>query len=226
LKPVERIPCTGLTFDVLALYFDETSPATQTVNVTLSPSNTTDKVIWVSDNEDIAIVNKGHVTAKAIGNTTITATCGDITKTLYVYVTYISEDVEDDKGIIYQLPAVTTFDGTNYIDTNVAPLAEDKPFAVFIDWTDTNECDFTASKYVVMHCMNENAPYPGMIVQYAPSGLVSEFRQGSKSISSNSTGGLIDNADLERARIVFRRDATGTITVARCYNNNGQIHKD
>jgi hypothetical protein len=28
LKPVERIPCTGLTFEVLALYFDETSPAT------------------------------------------------------------------------------------------------------------------------------------------------------------------------------------------------------
>lgn len=226
LKPVERIPCTGLTFEVLALYFDETSPATQTVNIKLSPADTTDKVIWVSNNEDIVVVNKGHITAKAIGNTTITATCGDITKTLYVYVTYVPEEVEDDKGIIYQLPAVTTFNGNNYVDTDVAPLAEDKPFTVFIDWTDTNECDFTASKYVVMHCMNENAPYPGMILQYAPGGLVSEFRQGSASISSNSTGGLIDNADLERARIVFRRDATGTITVARCYNNNGQIYKD
>lgn len=134
--------------------------------------------------------------------------------------------MEDDKSIIYQLPAVTTFNGTNYIDTNVAPLAEDKPFTVFIDWTDTNECDFTASKYVVMHCMNENTPYPGMVLQYAPGGLVSEFRQGSASISSNSAGGLIDNADLERARIIYRRDATGTITVARCYNNNGQIYKD
>ena len=226
LKPVERIPCTGLTFEVLALYFDETSTATQTVNVKLSPTNTTDKVIWASNNEDIVVVNNGHITAKAIGNTTITATCGDITKTLYVYVTYVPEEVEDTKGIIYQLPAVTTFNGSNYIDTNVAPLAEDKPFTVFIDWTDTNECDFTASKYVVMHCMNENAPYPGMVLQYAPGGLVSEFRQGSASISSNSTGGLIDNADLERARIVYRRDATGTITVARCYNNNGQIYRD
>lgn len=226
LKPVERIPCTGLTFEVLALYFDETSQATQTVNVKLSPTNTTDKVIWASNNEDVVVVNNGHITAKAIGNTTITATCGDITKTLYVYVTYVPEEVEDTKGIIYQLPAVTTFNGSNYVDTNVAPLAEDKPFTVFIDWTDTNECDFTASKYVVMHCMNENAPYPGMILQYAPGGLVSEFRQGSASISSNSTGGLIDNADLERARIIYRRDATGTITVARCYNNNGQIYKD
>lgn len=45
LKPAERIPCTGFSFDVLALYFDETSANTQKVNVTLSPSNTTDKVI-------------------------------------------------------------------------------------------------------------------------------------------------------------------------------------
>ena len=226
LQPVERIPCTGLTFDVLSLFFDETSASTQTVNVTLAPSNTTDKVIWASADENIVVVNKGHVIAKGIGNTTITATCGDITKTLYVYVTYIPEESEDEGSIVYQLPVVTTFDGTNYIDTGVAPLAEDKPFTVFIDWTDTNECDFTASKYVVMHCMNENNPYPGMIVQYAPAGIVSEFRQGTTSISSNSTGGLIENADLERARIIFRKDADGNITVARCYNNNSQIYKD
>ena len=226
LKPVERIPCTGLTFEVLALYFDETSASTQTVNVKLSPANTTDKVVWKSNNEDIVVVNKGHVTAKAIGNTTITATCGDITKTLYVYVTYVPEQTEDEGSIVYQLPVVTTFDGINYIDTGVSPLAEDKPFTVFLDWTDTNECDFTASKYVVMHCMNENNPYPGMVVQYAPAGLVSEYRQGTSSISSNSTGGLVENADLERARIVFRKDADGKITVARCYNSNGQIYKD
>jgi hypothetical protein len=225
LKPAERIPCTGLTFGVLSLFFDETSPNTQTVSVTLSPSNTTDKVIWKSNDESIVVVNKGNVTAKAIGNTTITATCGDITKTLYVYVTYIPEE-SDEGSIVYQLPVVTTFDGTNYIDTGVAPLAEDKPFTIFIDWTDTNECDFTASKYVIMHAMNENTPYPGMVVQYGPSGIISEYRQGSNSISSNSVGGLIENADLERARIVFRKDADGKITVARCYNNNGQIHKN
>jgi hypothetical protein len=121
---------------------------------------------------------------------------------------------------------VTTFDGTNYIDTGVSPLAEDKPFTVFLDWTDTNESEFTASKYVVMHCMNENNPYPGMIVQYAPAGLVSEYRQGTASISSNSTSGLIENADFERARIIFRKDIDGKITVARCYNLNGQIYKN
>lgn len=225
LAPAERIPCTGITLGVLALYFDETSESTQTVSVTVSPSNTTDKVVWKSNDESIVVVNKGHVTAKGIGNTTITVTCGDYSRTLYVYVTYIKEDVPAG-DITYQLPAVMTFTGTNYLDTGVAPLAEDQPFTVFIDWTDTNESEFVASKYVIMHCMHENSPYNGMIVQYAPAGIVSEYRQGTNTISSNSTSGLIENADLERAKIVFRKDANGLVTVARCYNENGQIYKN
>lgn len=225
LSPAERIPCTGISLGVLALYFDETSESTQTVSVTVSPSNTTDKVTWKSNDESIVVVNKGHVTAKGIGNTTITVTCGDYSRTLYVYVTYIKEDTSDGE-IIYQLPAVMTFNGTNYIDTGVSPLAEDTPFTVFVDWTDTNESEFVASKYVIMHCMNENSPYNGMILQYAPAGVVSEYRQGSNSISSNSTGGLIENADLERVKVVYRKTADGTVTVARCYNENGQIHKN
>jgi hypothetical protein len=195
------------------------------MGVTVSPSNTTDKVIWKSNNESIVTVSKGYITAHAIGNTTITVTCGDYTRTLYVYVTYIHEETSAGE-IVYQLPAAMTFTGANYLDTGITPLAEDTPFTVFVDWTDTNESEFVASKYVVMHCMNENSPYNGMIVQYAPAGLVSEYRQNSNTISSNSTGGLIENADLERAKIVFRKDANGKITVARCYNENGQIHKD
>ena len=62
--------------------------------------------------------------------------------------------------------------------------------------------------------MNEVNPYPG---------LVSEFRQGSN-ISSNSQGANIANTDLFRAKVIYRKAADGTITVSRCYNENGQIH--
>jgi len=225
LTPIERVPCTDITLNTFELYFDETTESTQYVDVTVSPSNTTDKVVWKSNDESIVTVSKGYITAHSIGNTTITITCGDCSKTLYVYVTYIKEDTSEEE-IIYQLPATTTFNGSNYIDTGVAPLAEDTPFTVFVDWIDTNESEFVASKYVVMHCMNENSPYNGMILQYAPAGVVSEYRQNSNSISSNSTGGLIENADLERVKVVYRKAADGTITVARCYNENGQIHKN
>ena len=221
----ERIPCTDISFSSFAMYFDETSESTQQVPVTIVPADTTDKVYWTSNDTNIVTVNKGYATAVGIGNTTITITCGDIIKTMYVYVTYIHEDVNTE-GIIYQLPAVTEFNGNNYIDTGVSPLAEDAPFTIFVDWTDTNECAFASSQHVILHCMNEYNPYPGIILQYGPNGVVSEYRQGSNTISSNSGAALIENADLEKVKVVFRKDENGLITVARCYNENSQIHKN
>ena len=132
----------------------------------------------------------------------------------------------DDETLIYSLGTPVTFDGTNYIDTGVAPLATDAPFTVLIDWTNTGESAFADSRHVIMHCMTENSPYPGMILQYNTNGIVSEYRQGSNTISSNSTSALIENADLSRVKVVYRKAEDGTITVSRCYNENGQIHKN
>jgi hypothetical protein len=72
--------------------------------------------------------------------------------------------------------------------------------------------------------MTESAPYPGLILQYNNNGIVSEYRQGSNTISSNSTAALIENADLSRVKVVYRKAEDGTVTVSRCYNENGQIH--
>ena len=130
----------------------------------------------------------------------------------------------DEDSLVYSLGAPVTFDGTNYIDTGVAPLATDTPFTVLVDWTNTGESAFAGSRHVVMHCMTENAPYPGLILQYNNNGIVSEYRQGSNTISSNSTAALIENADLSRVKVVYRKDADGNVTVSRCYNENGQIH--
>jgi hypothetical protein len=130
----------------------------------------------------------------------------------------------DENDLVYSLGTPVTFDGTNYVDTGVAPLATNDPFTVLIDWTDTDENAFAGSKHVVMHCMTESSPYPGMILQYNTNGIVSEFRQGSNTISQNSTADLIENADLSRVKVVYRKDADGNITVSRCYNENGQIY--
>ncbi len=129
--------------------------------------------------------------------------------------------IDGDETLVYALNGAVTFDGTNYIDTGVAPLATDAPFTVLVDWTNTGESAFAGSKHVIMHCMTENAPYPGLILQYNNNGIVSEYRQGSNTISSNSTSALIENADLSRVKVVYRKDAEGNITVSRCYNENG-----
>ena len=130
----------------------------------------------------------------------------------------------DEGGLVYSLGAPVTFDGTNYIDTGIAPLATDTPFTVLVDWTNTGESAFAGSKHVVMHCMTESAPYPGLILQYNTNGIVSEFRQGSNTISQNSKADLIENADLSRVKVIYRKDENGNVTVSRCYNENGQIY--
>ena len=130
----------------------------------------------------------------------------------------------DEEGLVYSLGGPITFDGTNYIDTGIAPLATNTPFTVLVDWTHTGESAFAGSRHVIMHCMTENSPYPGMILQYNNNGIVSEYRQGSNTISSNSTAALIENADLSRVKVIYRKAEDGTITVSRCYNENGQIH--
>ena len=229
LTPVVRIPCTGITLSASELVF--TSTGTQTLIATVTPSDTNDKIVWASDNEEVATVNNGVVTAVFNGDATITVTCGEFSAACSVSVSGIEEpSVPDepvvDETILYSLPSPTTFTGTNYIDTGVHPLATDAPFTIFVDWTHTGESEFVASKYVVLHCMTEMSPYSGLILQYAPAGLVSEFRQGSNNISSNSQGADIANADLSRAKVVFRKDADGNLTVARCYNDTGIIHKN
>ena len=223
LTPIVRVPCTGITLSTNELVF--TGNGTQTIVATVEPTDTTDKIVWATSDANIATVDKGVITAVFNGNAIITATCGDYYATCSVSISGIEEpSIPDDETILYSLPAVTEFNGTNYIDTGVAPLATDAPFTVFIDWTHTGDSEFVGSKYVIAHAMTENAPYPGIILQYNNNGIVSEYRQGSNTISSNSTSALIENADLHRVKVVFRKEADGYVTVSRCYNENGQIH--
>lgn len=225
LTPIVRIPCTGISLSESTLTFIEVG--TQTLIAVVEPSDSTDKVIWTSSNDSVATVSKnGVVTAVFNGNATITATCGDFSATCTVSISGIEEPTPDepDETLLYSLPQQTTFDGTNYIDTGVCPLATDVPFTILIDWTHTGESEFVGSRYVVAHCMTENSPYNGIILQYGANGIVSEYRQSNNTISSNSTSALIANEDLHRVKVVFRKDADEYITVSRCYNENGQIH--
>jgi hypothetical protein len=72
--------------------------------------------------------------------------------------------------------------------------------------------------------MTENSPYPGLILQYNNTGIVSEYRQGSNTISSSSSAADIDNSTLQRAKVVYRKDSDGYVTVSRCYNESGKVH--
>lgn len=69
-------PCTGIILNSASESLPNTSD-TVTLVATVTPSDTTDPVIWISSDTDIAEVTNGVVSAVGIGTATITAQCGD-----------------------------------------------------------------------------------------------------------------------------------------------------
>lgn len=77
-------PCTGIKLDrdTLTIARGETA----TLTATVEPADTTDTIVWSSENDSIATVEDGVVTAVGQGETTITATCGNQTASCKVIV--------------------------------------------------------------------------------------------------------------------------------------------
>ena len=91
---VEATPVTGVTLDVAELALEV--PATATLTATVAPADATDNtVVWTSDNEAVATVAEGVVTAVAKGTATITVTTvdGNFTATCVVTVTEVETGV-------------------------------------------------------------------------------------------------------------------------------------
>lgn len=73
-KLLEAIPCTAITLNNTALTF--TTDAAQTLTATVTPTDTTDKVVWSVSPTGFVTVNNGVVTPVNNGACVITATCG------------------------------------------------------------------------------------------------------------------------------------------------------
>lgn len=80
------IPATGITLNKNSLTLN--AGDTETLSADVTPSNTTDTVVWSTDNSDVADVNAqtGEVTAKKKGTANIKATAGTKTATCIVTV--------------------------------------------------------------------------------------------------------------------------------------------
>ena len=72
---IEPVPCTGISIDKDTLTFEKVGD-TEQLTATVTPSDTTDAVIWSSSDDNVATVVNGLVTIHGIGTATITATCG------------------------------------------------------------------------------------------------------------------------------------------------------
>ena len=88
---LEWLPCTGITLSASELTF--TAKGTQTLTATVTPDGCTEKVTWESNNNSVATVNNGAVTAIANGSAVITATCGNYSASCNVSVSGIVEPI-------------------------------------------------------------------------------------------------------------------------------------
>ena len=79
----DSVPCTAISLDESTATIT-TLGGTVTLTATVTPSNTTDSVIWTTSDEGVAIVNNGVVTTTGVGKATITATCGSYSATCVV----------------------------------------------------------------------------------------------------------------------------------------------
>lgn len=167
LTPAEEIPCTGITLDQSTLTF--TAAGTQTLTATVTPSNTTDAVVWTSNADTIASVSGGVVTAKANGSATITATCGSYSATCAVSVSGIeSGGNTPSEDILYQLAEPMTFNGTSdYIDTGVKLLESDIDHSIVFSAVAETRNILNST---IFHCMTEISPYPGYAFAVAGGG--------------------------------------------------------
>lgn len=80
----EAIPCTNITLNNATLSF--TTSDAQTLIATLTPTDTTDKVVWSVSPSGICSVNDGVVTPISNGECVVTATCGSHSVTCNVTV--------------------------------------------------------------------------------------------------------------------------------------------
>lgn len=85
---VKQVPATGITLNKETTKI--TRGKTETLKATVTPTDTTDKVTWESDNEEVATVDaNGKVTGVAVGTANITAKAGEQSATCAVTVEWI-----------------------------------------------------------------------------------------------------------------------------------------
>ena len=200
LTPVLPVPCTGITLDKSTLAF--AGAGTQTLTATVTPEDTTDAVLWSSDNTGVANVSSsGVVTAVSNGTATITATCGAKSTTCSVTVEGIGA-----MEPVYSLAEATTFDGTNHVDTGV------KLYDTAKDWTILLEADLTqgtTGQMAVLHCINEVSPWAGVC-------LMTE-----KSFADAASGTyVVGGAGVSGSNTYATIPATATKVAIRCVGGN------
>ena len=162
-------PCTGLSLKNAEIQLEEPG-STAKITVTVNPENTTDELLFTSDNDAVATVdNEGNVTAVGEGSAQITITCGGFQVHCSVEVVYPStepttepteepttEPTEPENDLELNRSDITFFEEGEYWDIYSGKLPLNK-----ITWSSDDEDVATVEDGVV------TAVGPGVTTIYA-----------------------------------------------------------
>ena len=112
------VACTSITLDEETLTFSDGTPVTLTT--TVEPADTTDTIMWISSNTDVATVNNGVVTPVGNGTCTIIATCGNQSDSCTVTVSALAYTVTLSGTGATLSPTTDVTPGGSYSGTLVA----------------------------------------------------------------------------------------------------------
>lgn len=221
LTPAVKIPCTSITLSAETLTFSEAG--TQTLTATVEPENTTDSVVWSVDDNSVADVSGGTVTAKANGSCVVTVTCGEKSATCDVFVSGIESGGNEGgfelapEDTMYSLGDETSFDGSSdYIDTGIYLFDTAKDFTILLHADLSQQTMSNVS--CVIHCIDEDAAlWPGLSIESNSNG----YKLGGAVDTSNGWGSYAVSLPNTIDKIVIRA-SDGVVNAVR-YANNGEI---
>ena len=107
--------CEGISLSQSEIAFTAIG-ATVSLTATLTPASTTQTILWVSSNPNVATVSNGTVSCTGVGSCMIMAICGAYSATCSVSSTVVVTNA--DLAYINKNPAISKPDGKDYL-TNV-----------------------------------------------------------------------------------------------------------
>ena len=182
-KSAQDVPVQSINLSANTLNLDEGE--SKTLTATVLPTNATSRlVVWTVTPTGFATVSNGVVTGSKAGTCTVTVTAGG--KSAQCVVTVAASVVEDVPGEtpVYKLAAPKTFVPANmeYIDTGIRMFESIDPkpeYTILFEAQCGENVTANSDTWVLMHCMEEIAPWPGFTVQIVGSGGDSGLLQSS-----------------------------------------------
>lgn len=212
--PVQAVTALNLDKDSITL---GNSAEVDTLTATLTPANATNKnVTWTANNENVSLVANGlncTVKAKAVGDSIVTCTSQDTTNgTIADTCNVTINAIPATPNALYTLPQETTFNGTSdYVDTGVKLLKTDQDFTITMDVTADTQI---SEQICIMHCMKEQPPYPGIVLQTSTG---TDYFALSKGNNIKQIYNIIPF--LQRTKVIIVKNGT----TMKVYNSNSVI---